>query len=516
MTIVAPKINLDIRGAQVTTIVPAQKLLFVGQKTAAGTAVSGQLYTHLEEGITHETLFGKDSIATAMVRVAQRVFVNSKIKPQLDVIAFSDAGAATPAVSTIAVTGTTAAEAGTIIINIGSFENHRFEIPVIVGETPAQFITAAVAAINLDEYVPVTASDSTGILLTAVNAGTVGNHMSLSIEGSISGLNFTAPSFASGATDPTDSSVLTTIENLRYQTTVMPKQYSVADYVTFLEGRFNETDPIIKDGVLIICNTDTFVNFASDSLGLNKKCLVYFPNKLISETLYKGSLHQELDYVVAAHIAALRALRLTEGANISDIVDTSLESDDSVGGIGIATLPYHNTPLEYIPVCDNSKSWTKTELDSLTGYGFALFGNNSSNDTVILGTVVTRYKTNSVGAADVSFKYLNYVDQAVSVREYFTDSFKLRFNQTRLTTGIVVPRKNMVNVGIIRAEAIRIYGELVDLGLMVGGETARQQFMDGLTVTIDLALGKATVTMINPPVTQLREIDGVIQTVFSI
>jgi phage tail sheath gpL-like len=515
MTIVNPKINFKILGAQVSNTLNKQKILLIGQKSAAGTAVSGNLYTNLEEGITHETLFGKDSIATAMVRVAQRVFASSKYKPQVDVIAFSDSGTAAQAVGVIAVTGT-ATEAGTVTLNIGSSLNHRFEFSVPSGQTAAQFITAAVAAINLDSYVPVTATDDGGIKLTAVNGGTVGNFIGLSLEGSVAGLSFTIPAMALGANNPDISSVYTTIDNIRYQTIVMPAQYDIATMIAYLEGRFNETDPILKDGILIICSTDTFANFAVSTVGLNKKTLVYFPQKAISETYYKGSLHQELDYVCSAHFAALRALRLTEGADISDIVETPLGSTDSVGGISLATLPYFNTPMDYIPISDISKSWTKTELVNLTDYGFAVFGNNPANNEVILGTIVTRYKTNSSGVDDVSFKYLNYVDQAIYVREYFTEQFKARFYQSRLTSGALIPRKNMANVGVIRAEALRVYGDLVDFGLMVGGESARQQFLDGLAFLLNLALGKATVVMINPPVTQLREIDGKIQTVFSI
>lgn len=524
MTVSNPKVNLQIKGAQVPVTVDQQKILYIAQKTASGTAVSGDLNKNLQTGREYETLFGKDSMLSPMVRAAQVAMAVSPTKPRLDAIAFDDNGAATAATGNVTFANTSATADATIYVTIASDSadtelNHRYQIDVsaTTPDTGDDVGAALLAFINNDERIPVTATNTNGdVALTAINKGLAGNKITLRVEGSIPGIVISTTVMSGGTNDPDISSVETTIENIRYQRIVMPATYDVTAIVSFLETRFNITDPIIKDGELIIVDTDTHANFLSSTVAENKKTATIFPNKLKNTALHKGSVHIELDYVIAAQIAALSALRLTEGAEIADIVDAAVEADDNFGGISLATLPYHNTPLTLVPLADEEDVWTNEELTELKDAGYAIFGNNEANQGVILGKVLTRYQTNTEGQPDVSFKYLNYVDQAVNSREYMTDSLKTRFRQSRATSGALIPGKTMANEGVIRAEVMLVYGELVDFALMVGGEAARKKFADKLEITIDEANSKATLKMINPAVTQLNELDGIIQTTFTI
>jgi len=517
MTISNPSVNLQIKGAIVPISIHQRKILFIGQKTASGTAVSGNLYQSLEIETSYNTLFGKDSILAAMVRKAQLANSISKSRPVIDAIPFDDAGGAVAATGSITFTDAPT-ENGSIFVTVGSNLDNRYELELTTSDNPTAIGDALVSAIVADDTSPVTAINASGIVtFTAKNKGTVGNSFTIIVEGSVAGLTIVQTNMSSGVTDPDISSVPTTIQNLRYTSTCHPVIETWIDVIVpMLETRFNQTDPIIKDGQLIVVGTDTFANFASSTVAQNKKTIVYFAHKKLDETYHKGSLHGELDYAIAAHITALRELRLTEGSFISSIVNTPLESNDNFGGISLATLPYHNTPLEYVPLTDPRLAWSTEELEELEDKGFAIFGNNEANSGVLLGEVTTRYKTNIEGQADVSFKYLNYVDQASVSREYATNYLKATFRQYRMSSKYIIPKRNIASVGFFRSTCMDVYASLVELAIYRGGEDERKAFKNALSVVFDYSLGKVTFELLNPAVTQVRDIVGIIQTTFSI
>jgi phage tail sheath gpL-like len=135
---------------------------------------------------------------------------------------------------------------------------------------------------------------------------------------------------------------------------------------------------------------------------------------------------------------------------------------------------------------------------------------------IIFGEVVTTYKYDSASNADISFKYIEYVETASNVREYFFNNVRTRFAQSRLTAGDVVGNRNMANAGVISAYFDELYSTLAGANYVLtqSGENAMAFFKANKTVTVDIATGKATVTMIVPIVTQLREIFAEMQIAF--
>ena len=116
----------------------------------------------------------------------------------------------------------------------------------------------------------------------------------------------------------------------------------------------------------------------------------------------------------------------------------------------------------------------------------------------------------------MSFKYLNYVDQASNVREYFHNNLRETFKNSRLTEGDLIPGYTMANAGSIRAEVMKLYGELSDFALVPSGETARKAFLAKLEIEIVEIQGLVNITMLDPVITQLREIDATMQLTFSV
>lgn len=504
-----PEITFNIIPGQEEISNQPQKVLFIGQKTSAGSAASGDLDQNIANGGAEDGLYGPDSMLAGMVRAYKRLNQVTRI----DGISLDDNGSGVAATGTIVVTGP-ATEDGTLVVTIGSDKNHKFTVAVSDTDSATVIGDAIEAAINADANVPVTAANVAGtITMTAVNDGTVGNGITIKIEGTIAGVTHSVTAMASGATDPVLTGVLDVIGDERYQTIVAPFEYGTSFLTDLLDPRFNATNDVL-DGVGVLTSTDTFANLITAGGLLNSQSLMVIGNKSVSKTSFKGSSIVEFDQVVSAQFAANRAERLTEGANISNIVIATSGPLDSFGGKELASLPYFNIPFPDLPLIDIGDGFDNTESDSLNVAGISLLGNNIVKTSVIADEIVTTRKTDSAGNPEITFKFLNSVDTSSVIREFYFNNNRARFAQSRLTEGDLVPNRSIANTRSIRRFQISLYESLAGL-LTQSGEDALTFFKQNLTVTADIATGKVTIIMKVPIVGQLRSITGTIQIVFS-
>lgn len=512
MTIKVPDIDVSIIPAYLKTQNEKQRILFVGQMASPGTATPGLLYESLGNANEQDALFGKKSILAAMIREAKKINGVSR----MDAIPLADAGGSVAATGTIAFSGTPT-EAGSIFVTIGSSINHTYELDITTASTPTTIGDDLVTAITADTASKVTAINTTGsVALTAVNKGLEGNKITLFVEGTVAGITYTVTGMASGATNPSLTTVFDVINGIRYQTLPWVSTYSTTEVISLLDGRFN-VDNNILDGICIISVTDTFANLVTLGNAKNSESFAIHGNQLVNSAFHKGSAMIELDYVIASQFAAVRALRLTEDADISKYVISTNGARDNFGGAAIASLPYFNTPFYNLPLIDTNLDFTDDEISDLKDAGVFVLGNNIPRNTIISGEVVTTYKTNPAGNSDISFKYMEYVDTSSNIREYFYDNLRSEYSQTRLTEGDVIPGRRMANAQIIKAFIVGLYNDLsgVDFVLTQAGEAARNFFINNLTVVLDMEEGKATVSMMVPIVTQLRKIVVSMQIAFS-
>lgn len=513
MGISNPKTNIQILPASHVVTNEEQRILFVAQKTATGTAPAGVLVESIGNLKEEDTLFGADSQLAGAIRAAKRYNKLSKY----DVIPLDDNAGGVAAAGSIAFSGD-ATEAGTYTIYLGSRRNQAFTLSV------ANLDSAGVVGGNLETLInakttcPVNAVNTAGsVALTAVNKGLEGNSIGIEVVGSVAGLTVVVTGMTSGATDPDLTAVFDVVQNIRYQTVVMPVDYlSQAVAVSFLNDRFNTSGDKILDGEGIVTKTDTYANLLTSTIALNSQNYTIIPNETTNKTYYKGSALFELNFVVSAQMAAIRALRLTTDAPLSRFITATEGSNDAYGGIHISTLPYHNTFFPDLPLIDKDLMWSDLERDELKDAGFTIIGNNDTNTAVILDSAITRYKTDAAGDPDLSYKYLNYVDQASAVREYFHNNLKADFRNTRLTSGSLVSGYSMANTSSIRGVVMLIYSQLAALALVPSGEPARKAFLNKLTIEIDEINGKATIAMLDPVITQLREFEVTMQLDFSL
>ncbi len=225
----------------------------------------------------------------------------------------------------------------------------------------------------------------------------------------------------------------------------------------------------------------------------------------------------EIPAVLSSEVGSVRALRRTEGANIASFLAGEVGLD-AFGGPALSSRPYFNTPFSLLPVAPTGVGFTTLEVEDLLDDGVSVMGNNSAANTVILGEIVTTYKTDAAGNPDQSFKFLNFVDTSSAVREYFSNNLRARFAQSRLTEGDLVPGRPMANVALILSTLTEFYSTLSgpEFALTQAGEAARITFLSNTSVTLDLATGDATVLMeVVPLVTQLRQFNATITIAFS-
>jgi len=512
-TIRQPKVTVNIVNASATVGNTAQKILFVGQKTAAGSATAGALVESIANGGAEDALFGRDGMLATMIR-ANKVR-NQQI--QVDAIALDDNGSGVDATGTIAVTGT-ATEAGTLTVIAGSERNFKFSVAVADTDTATAVGAAIEAAVNANLDVPVTAANVTGtVTMTAINAGTYGNSIPLEVRGTVAGISTTVTGMASGATDPTLTAVFDVIGDKRYQAIVWPYPNDTAELRSLLDPRLN-ADGKVLDGVGFTALADTVSNLKVLGAALNSQSLVIIGDQLETETNYSGPSIVEISMVTASQWAGFRGLRLdTDGFSVADLVITANGPLDSFGGPALASKPYFNTPFAELVPMQTGRGFDDSEIKDLKDDGITVIGNDIANNTVISGEFVTTYKTDVAGNPDITFGFLNFVDTSSQAREFFFNNLRSRFAQSRLTEGDVIKGRDMANEQVIRSFLKRLYQELSgpDFVLLESGEDALNFFNDNVVITIDKALGKVTIQMIVPLVTQIREIASTMKISFS-
>lgn len=507
-----PRTILTVSSADTTVAARPQRVLVIGQKIA-GTATTGDLQQDIQNDNSWDTLFGKKS------RIAAQIRAFRKINPftSMDAIGLDDNGAAVDATGTVVFAGTATA-AGTLTFYVGSKINNIYTVAVASGDTATVVGDALVAAIAADTVAVVSAANVTGtVTLTALNGGTVGNDIGIASQGSVAGITSTITGMASGATDPSLTGLFDVVgDDRRYQTVIWPYDGDLTTITAFLDPRFNATNNILN-GVAVTTSVDTFANLSSAASAENSESLVYLGNKSqVGVATQTGGAMTELSDVISAQVAAVRSLRLEPNVSLGTIIAAG--GLDRIGGVALSSLPYFNTAMQNLPLVPLGLGFSDVEVKSLNSDGVSFVGNNRTANQVILGEMLTTYKTDNAGNPDDSFKFLNFVDTITAIREHIFNQLGSDFVQTRLTAAdaSIVAGRDVTNENQMRATIVGYYSDLAtsDFALTQGGEAALQFFRDNLNVSINLQTGAATITMKAPIVTQLRSITGDIEIVF--
>jgi phage tail sheath gpL-like len=528
--VIQPEVSATLVSADALVTNTPQRVLIVGQGVASANYTEKTLQQDVgNDTAANDTKYGKRSHMAAMLRAFKAI--NTEVS--VDAIPLDDAAGAANTWLILPEAGPTTA-AGSFYIEVGGAQYSR-TVAIPSGTTLAAFSTLLLAELNTTggvfESCPYIITKATNTLtFTAQNDGTLTNDAGINFVADTPGMTFSVVNSVVGATDPTLTGILSVIGSTRYQTIVWPYSTATTVLTDLLDGRFNSANAVL-DGVGVTSFADSEANHTSALSSVNSQSVVYIADEQIIEpalsdftsppvtgltSMFQGPALNEAGYEKAAQFAAIRSLRLTEGANISQYL-TSTASLDQTGGPAIASLPYFNTPMPNLPVVKPNRGWTATEIQDLQDIGASIIGSNATNTSALLNEMVTTYLTDSGGNVDVTFTYLNYVDTASGVREFFHNNLKRQFAQSRLTEGTPQRGRDMVNAAMIEAFCVGLYQTLAgpEYALVQDGEDALLFFKRNFVITLNLATGTATIAMSVPIVTQLRVITATIKVAFS-
>lgn len=507
-----PKITGKLFGAEAAVPNSEQRVLFVSQMTSTGTATAGELNQDVTEA-TAKTLAGAPS---QVYNAIEDYKIENEDVP-VDLVLLDDpAGVA--ATATITFTATAATENGSLEFILGDARNGTFTLPVTKDDDEDALAAALAALITAEAKCMVSAVAVLNVVtLTAENVGLIGNSLPIINSGLVGGVSVATTAMTGGTLAPALTNVFDVVGETRYQTIVWHAEYTTSEVKTFLDARFNVTGQV-KDGVAVMTAVDSKANLTTLGDANNSQSVVIFGEKTTSLSTWKGGSQKKAPLVQSAAFAAVRSLRLTDGANIANIVNSSVGALDTTGGPALASLPYFNTPMATIPVTPNGIGWTSTEINDLEDAGISVMGNNRTGTGVLLDKVVTTYKTDGAGNPDISWKYLNYVDTGSQAREYQVNNSLKDWAQSRLTVGDLKAFRAIANENSIRDRFIKYFGDMssAEYMLLQDGEDARQFYIDNLSVTLDFPNGKVTVINKLPIVPQFRELDLTSKLAFTI
>ena len=307
------------------------------------------------------------------------------------------------------------------------------------------------------------------------------------------GLSFTEIASTGGAGAYDAAGIFTQLTK-RYQTVLFDACVPIADVETFLEARFNTSNAVFGGSGFTMQN-GSLAALKAAANALNSKVVTLFGN--VDEMKFNA-----IPTLAMAEFGAKRALRLTDGAVLGDLV---LDAVEAYGGINKSSLPYHNTPMSYD--APNGELVIE-QVQDLNDAGLSLFV--PATIGVVLGSVVTTYKFDGSGIADGTFKYLNAVDTSLAVQEYLFVNSQKEFGQTRATNGDLVAGTSMTNVMSVKSFITSLYADMVGMALVQGGAEAIKSFKKTLDVKLDAATGVYSVYAPTAIVSQFRGLNGVV------
>jgi phage tail sheath gpL-like len=511
-----PRTNYTNAGTDPQTQANAkQKVLLRAQQLSTGTATAGQLYTNVDRA-TLIPLVKRKSMALDAFDALQ---TGLKEAAQVDLLVEDDP-TGTAAEGKFAFVGTVT-EAKNIKLGVSSERNGIIDFAVAVGDDADAVTTkaAAAAALNTDMVATAAVGITTNELeITASNDGVDGNDIPLKVYNTVPGITITITAMATGSGSVATRDIAAVVGSNRYQAVVQPSSYPVTDITTgLLDTRWN-VDNKILDGCGFICDADTEANLITTLSSINSGHLVYLGQKVENRDTYKGVADFETPIAMASMVAGLRTRRLTDGALLTDIIDSTAGVKDGRGGAALASLPMFNTLIPSLPVTPSDYGFSETEIVNLNAVGVSVLGSNDSQTAMVLGELYTTYLTNIAGDDDDTYKFLNYRDTYSGVREFFFNNAKADFRQHRLTDGDLIDGRKIANKQSIEDAHKEYYVKLSesDYVLTVAGDDAVEFFENNLTVTLNLRAGTVTVSMRVPIVVQLRQIDATITYTFSV
>lgn len=394
------------------TIKQEYTALIFGQKTTAGTAVTGEVLDIFSEAEA-QAKFGKTSMLAASI--GRYYDINKSVK--LKVIALDDEAGGTQAESTLTLTGT-ATSNGTLAFYVNG---KAYKVAVAIGDVAADIATLLTSKIQEDEFAQFTVADALGVnTLTAVHKGTYGNtlkaKMNYNADDEIpQGITAVVVDFNGGAGDPDleTSGVIAILENNQFNLIAQPyaDNANLVLIDTALTDNFKATEML--DGFCLVGVDDTVTNLTTKTDIINSSFITVLDNYSVFATGFEQ----------AAGMIAL----------VGDIA----QSNPGSGYLNKSLLGF--LPLE---------ERIRTERNVLAGGGVATLTTQGSK--IIIDRTVTTLQKDAQGISfDVDdtdlrvFLTISYVRYTFVVRMSQYQNFKVGNDDDLFGVGVRVMTPNL-------------------------------------------------------------------------
>lgn len=413
-----------------------QRMLIVGQKTAAGT-IAQKVATLIFSDKEAETYFGAGSMCHLMVRAA----IKANAYLDLTVIALDDAGAGVAAAGTVTFTGP-ATSAGALTLYIG---NQKVVIAIAATDTATAIAAALVTQIGKQPDLPVTATSALGVAtLTAKNKGLCGNNINLAYElTGAAGVTTAIVAMASGATNPALQDALTVVFPEQYHIVVTPYN-NQADLTTLRDHLDSVSGPMEQRGAIGCYGMNGALATATTLSGqVNHGRLI---NPYLRYTA--ATKRQSMPYEIACAHAAVMAF----------------EEDPA--------RPLNTLELKGIASADIADRLSRTEQETLLYNGVTPLEIGPGEKVQVVRAIST-YIKDPQGIDDISLLDITTIRTLDYVRKACRERISLRFPREKLSSK--TPPK-------VKSELLDVLYKLEDLEI-VEEVTANK---DGLIVERDL------------------------------
>jgi len=420
-----------------------RRMLFIGNKLAAGNAVAGQLY-RINSAAEAAGLFGRGSVLHEMLTAARA----ANKETDMWAIGLADNPAGTQATHTITVTGAATA-AGTISLYVNG---NLLSVGVANGDAVATMATNIAAAITAWQDSPFTAAAAAGVVtLTAKHKGTFGSDADIRVcyqpdEKLPAGVNIAIASGVAGAGNPDVATALASIAQEAFYTIVMPwnDATNIGKVETELAARWNGMD--MRTGHLFVGYQGTHSALTTFGAARNSP----------HSTIVGCRKTPHPCYVVASVFAAV--------AEFSGAIDPA--------------RPLQTLALPGLLAPAQADRFTRQERELLLRDGISTFTVDQGGN-LLIERVITTYQTNAYGIEDVSLLDLETKWTADYMRFAFRARIALRFPRHKLADDGTnfAPGQAIATPRMIRGELLDVARQLELAGILEGFEQFKQDLI---------------------------------------
>lgn len=440
-----PLFYAEVDNSQANTATLNQRALIIGQVTAAAIAAGTVPNVPvMSQGVSDALLVGG---AGSMLHLMTQAYRNNDTFGEVWYLPLADAGGATAATGTVAITSPATAN-GTLTLYIGGVAVSQ---PVLSSQTVSQIATALAATINATPNLPVTAAAATStVTLTAINRGPAGNDIDLRLnyqgtrggEVTPAGLVATITAMATGATAPTLTTALGNLSSL-------PFDFIVSPY----------TDTTSLDALKALLN---------DVAGRWSWSVQIYGHVFAA---YRGTLGAQTTFGVTRNDQHCSIMGYNDSPTPSWLWAASLAGAAAVSLRADPATPLQTIALQGVLAPPLQSRFLLTDRNTMLYDGMSTFM-VGDDGTVYIENLITTYQKNAFGAPDNSYLQIEtmftlaYVLRAL--KTVVTSKYarvKLAANGTRFQAG-----SNVVTPNVIRADLIAQYRQLEAQGLVQNGD----------------------------------------------